>query len=237
MPNTLVQYTPNALTGDVSSLPRIPRTLSVAGAARRFSAFGLTDPVGSQVTAWPDLLGGGTSLVPLTSAPVIGQDAGGLRYVRFNGTSDALSQALARNQPHSVAILGRFRSLTLPGSGISTLVGGSNSTGAKRGNIYLDNTGWRLNGGSAPAASAVAPDTAWHAFIAVFNGASSVLRIDNTEAAGNGGTENADVFALGGVVGSTWFGPIDIVEAIPFQRALSGSERATIASELLGVVS
>lgn len=73
----------------------------------------------------------------------------------------------------------------------------------------------------------------WYSVIGVFNGASSVLRVNGTEAAGNSGAPGGDPFSPGVAIGGDgtyWFkGKIE--EAVLMQGALGSGDRALLETQ------
>lgn len=131
------------------------------------------------------------------------------------GSPRRLMTPLDRSQPHALVTLVR------PASGISALsaILGAATTVGSRGSLYLTSDGrWAMNAGNTLVNEAPIKGGQWQVAMAVFNGPSSVLRIDGVEVTGNAGTETADRLILGsmatlaaplnGYIASVYYAPV-----------------------------
>jgi hypothetical protein len=82
--------------------------------------------------------------------------------------------------------------------------------------------------------SGSATDSSMHLFVAVFDSASSLLRIDGSDdASGNPGSDNADGITVGArFSGSDWFKGDILVPAIIADPALSAADRAALETAI-----
>lgn len=139
------------------------------------------------VTKVYDQTGNGRNIAQATAAnqpQLILSCLGSLPCMRFDGVNDYLdTTAFAQAQPFTVSdVATRTGNFTT----IGTLIRGDNGTqfifryagAANQVHMYA---------GTSPAAK-TASDSAWHAFNVVFNGASSVLKVDATDNTVNAGT-------------------------------------------------
>jgi hypothetical protein len=97
-------------------------------------------------------------------------------------------------------------------------------------NIGRYTTTWFMSGGTLLAGT-TADTTGWHIFIGVFNGASSVFRVDGTEAAGNAGANTMQQVRLFSGDNAS-FTKGSIREAALYNRALTGPERTALHAHL-----
>ncbi|QCR43423.1 hypothetical protein C1N91_07550 [Curtobacterium sp. SGAir0471] len=74
-------------------------------------------------------------------------------------------------------------------------------------------------------------------FVAVFNGTSSVIRMDDAEVNGSVGTGAPGRMEIGRNTNSSGFAQVDIAEVGSFARALTAAERAELVSNLRGLYS
>jgi hypothetical protein len=77
------------------------------------------------------------------------------------------------------------------------------------------------------------PGTTWHTFVAVFDGASTVIRMDNqAEKTGTTGTAAPARVEVGRNTNSSGFVQIDLPEWGAYNRALTATERAELVTAL-----
>jgi hypothetical protein len=82
-------------------------------------------------------------------------------------------------------------------------------------------------------ADALVPGTTWHTFVAVFDGASTVIRMDNqAEKTGTTGTAAPARVEVGRNTNSSGFVQIDLPEWGAYNRALTATERAELVTAL-----
>lgn len=241
MPNNCLTVTaPTPLTGDTSRLPVAPGavwTLPVSGATRRFVANALTQAVDTDVTSWADHLGGSPATVAgggtSATAPTLVDDAvGGFRALEFDGAADGLGLAHTGPQPYTLMILARMRSLP---AGNKILYGAGSGT---NGNIFISGSlgTWQANAGAGlnvPATGSGVPDTGWHVITAVFNGATSRLRVDDSAITGDAGTTAPTSMIFGRLPGTPSAGtaaPVNIAEAVLWPSVLSTSDVDTLVA-------
>ena len=181
------------------------------------------------LATWSALTGPDYTQATGTAQPTVTLDVlSGYPAVRFDGTSDyVVAGSLALNQPFTVAALARNFDVL---ANDRQLVSARNTAnqGQAAGVTSHNSSGQFAVFAGSILSSTVSTDTAWHAFVSVFNGGSSVARVDATEAAGSAGTRNATIFTIGaanlsGGVSQFWSG--DVVEVLAWDKALSLAER------------
>jgi hypothetical protein len=90
-----------------------------------------------------------------------------------------------------------------------------------------------VNAGSAAASNTKLTVATYGAVAAVFNGASSSIKVNNTaETTGNAGANNPGGFVLGGSRAGATFGNIQVKEVIVFADAHDATTRGRVISYL-----
>jgi hypothetical protein len=220
---------------NISGLPIAIHDLPVAGYKRRFLAKSLQLADGATVNKWPDLVAGGASLDPVPTyglAPYAGT-VDGIQSVTFNGTTQGLKTSAVMNQPHTLVMVAKLRDAGI--TGLRIMAGGrlgadiavESATLGTSGNAGSKN--YFLEGGTSFAGPTA--DTAWHVFIGVFNGASSVLAVDGTETTGNTGTARRDILTLAYHRAGQWTN-MAVAEVALYDKALTAGERTSTVTAL-----
>ena len=102
--------------------------------------------------------------------------------------------------------------------------------------LYTDSGVWKMYAGT-PLSSVTTDDASWHYFTAVYNGASSSLRLDGSQiASGDAGSsgwsgQSWHIGEQGSGGGAPWDG--DIAEVLVYNSVLSTTDRAAVESYLL----
>lgn len=194
---------------------------------------------GDVVGAWADKSGQGNDATQATTSKKTSYHTGilnGKPVVRFDGTDDRLTKIPwnGGNVTQPVSIFIAFQLIALAAAeGI--LVDGDDTT---RRNMVFKNTPannyWAYNAGSS-VASTEAADTSTHIISAIFNGASSVLRIDGVQiAAGDPGAQITGGITIGGFVDDSRFSSnVNMGEIIEYEdTTITGDEISQIESYL-----
>ncbi|TVU61561.1 LamG domain-containing protein [Paenarthrobacter nitroguajacolicus] len=225
-----------AFTGPkITSLPLAVHDLPVSGYKRRYLAKNLQLTDGAAVNAWPDMVAGGAALetVPTYGAAPTAATVGTIKAVSFNGTTQGLKTSAVMNQPHTLVIVAKLQDSGV--TGIRIIAGGRLGSDTAVENAVLGTSGTApskilfLEGGST--VNGPAADQAWHVFIGVFNGASSVLSVDGTEVSGNTGTARRDILTLGYHRAGQWTN-MAVAEVALYDKALSAGERTSTVNAL-----
>lgn len=189
---------------------------------------------GSGVSQWSDQSGNGNHLLQGTDAnrPPLQVD----NSILFGGVAHYLKTgAFTLNQPESVYIL--FRQITWT---INEVIFDGNASNG--GNLGQSATtpNIRLFAGTATTENTNLPLNTYGAVAGVFNGASSITRVNaNAEVGGNCGASNMGGFTLGANGTPTVFSNIQVKEVIVFPTAHDVATRTKILRYLarLGGVS
>lgn len=210
------------------------------GAAQRFTPAKLSNleawfqfnngitVTGSGVSQWDDQSGNGRHLKQGTDTnrPALQGDG----TILFDGVDNFLKcDAFTLNQPETIYILGRQVTWT---NGDCICEGNSNTTGR----IVQNSATPQLN---ISAGNSVASNTDWTvntymAVVAVFNGASSSLRVNNNaEVTGNAGAGNMGGFSLGANANPGGFSNIQVKEVIIYSAAHDAATRDAVIAYLL----
>ena len=161
----------------------------------------------------------------MAAQPTIASDSS----YAFDGIGQYLKcTAFTLNQPETVYILGQQVSWT---ANDHICDGNTANSGA----IAQTNTTpeLSLNAGSATASNTGLAAGVYGVVVAVFNGASSILQVNNTTTAtGNAGAGNMGGFTLGATANATQFGNIQVKEVIVFADAHDATTRGRVYSYL-----
>lgn len=214
---------------DITGLPVInvnPNPL-ISGATYEWRADEL--PLGL-VYRWQDRITGAimqaASTDTGTQRPEV-VDYSGLRVVRFDGVNDRMFTAMNMATPKTVIVVGRLRT----NAAVAKWLVNSGQSGTQYMHIGTDSIGgaWSSNAG-ASLTQPGAVDTNMHAFITVFNGASSVVSMGGVEAAGTTGTNVPTQLQLG--ASATAYADTDIALLAILPYAATTAQRAAIAATL-----
>lgn len=208
--------------------PPVPPTIDTTNLVARWAARDLELADGTAVTSWPVMEGSATGAgFTIAGSPTHRID-GVVEYVETDGVDDALSYVSPRSQPSTTILVAKTFALT---SGLTLFGSTSGSTalstvGITSGN-FVAYAGANIVG---PAA-----DYGWHVFSVVYNGASSVLRIDGVQVAtGNPGTNTSGGIRHGGNSTLSAFSRVGVSESIHYTGAKTAGELAAIEAALMG---
>lgn len=196
--------------------------VAVSSAYADFSARSL--PLGQMPKDWASLTGTGTlSTTAARNGTVV--ESGSNRFVRFGASAAYNFNSATNSKPRTWFIRFRlpevrtgeaFLSNIYPSLGISVFVQPNGNFGIFAGSS-ID--------------SGVAADTSWHTIVAVFNGTSSVLRVDGVETAGNSGGRTKSGFRVGAGFDGTYY-PIEVARVGFTTTAADAAKRASIESAI-----
>jgi hypothetical protein len=220
-PGGAAAFAPTDIAGLLSWLKADAGTLQTSGGS---TAVADGDPVGE----WQDQSGSGNHFAQATGAarPTLKLAIqNGRSVARLDGTDDSMTLTLAVPQPFTVAMAIRCTNANngyaLDGATLNrTLISFPNGTTVRffAGNI-VDAT--------------VADSTVFSTLVALFDGASSVLRWNDAETAGNVSTgSNNGGFTLGSGGDGTQPFTGDVGEVLIYDSALSPADRASVADYL-----
>ena len=195
-----------------------------------------SDPVSS----WQDQSGNGYHLTQATGSkqPIIKLNIiNGLPVIRLDGVDDELVTALdviaAGNQPHSLIVIGAYRTGAADGSRIASL--GTNSTGeescigrlAPGPKAFYD--GW---GGGSQGSGTVAADTFYHFTKTYSSGEINGWLNGTADKVAQAFTYNFSAtqrkLNVGSVNGFSAFAAVDVAEVILTHAALTAGERTSL---------
>lgn len=154
---------------------------------------------GATVTTWPDQSGNGHDLPVRTGAPTLDVDGfpGGGPAVVYDG-NDAHGPAAtwpSTVQPYTILLVGKVDTL---GTTAHDFVSGN--TQASKAIVQADPSSnrWRIGDDTTKLAGTSALDAGAHLVVGIFDGSSSVVRVDRVdEATGNAGTASGANVNLG----------------------------------------
>lgn len=223
---------PLTFTGtDAATLPKFIHGAPVtAGLIRRYAGVSLdSTQVGTTLASLPDLTGLGSPLSQVDPAlqPTIRQ-SGKIRYLEF--TADAMNAGATATATQTFAVVGKYRGQ--PASGNWPIAALGNGGG---GAYSRNSAGVMASYGNAALTGGGNPGTAWHVFLATFDGAASVVRVDSTEVIGNAGTTPGGNLNLGINTSQVPESLVDIAEVLVWNRNLTLTERQKVVSDLKSV--
>ena len=153
--------------------------------------------------------------------------------MRFNTSTDNCVNTVARGtsqaQPYTYSVVAILD--YAGGVNDQHVVMAQGNTGVNPWIDYLNTTQLRVKTGSTVTATYA--EATWYAVQALFNGASSVARLNGSETSGNAGTGsvNTGAHSIGGPAncgGSLGTGAIDVLEAAFFPSEFDATERAAM---------
>lgn len=231
---TLILKSDQAMTNP-GDAPVRPRGLPVPGAVARWIVSSL--PVAPTIARWESAISTGPVLIypdGSNTAPTMGI-VDGIRAARFNGTSSGLSAPLALPQPHSLAMVVKTHVLDDTAlrvlSGDQAVAGGvdDNASVYAFGDASNGTRSIRINAGSGPATS-ITPTDEWGVIVVVFDGSSSVVRLNAAEQTVNAGTKPREGITFGHYRSGRDHARMDLAEAAVYPFALTAAQRdATVA--------
>lgn len=186
---------------------------------------------GGFVSQWNDQSGNGRHLIQGTGASQPALQADG--SILFDGVDDFLKcAAFTLNQPATVYILGKQVTWT---SNDSIAGGDTNGVRLRQENLGIS-PDLQIFAGSATGVNANLPLDTYGGIVAVYNGASSLLQINNTTpATGDAGANNLAGFTLGSDGSQTTFGNLQAKESIVYVGAHDAATRVAVISYLATV--
>lgn len=184
-------------------------------------------PLGT-LTSWAPAVGDWPFTSPAGKEVTVVNSGGG-RALRSDGVDDlATAVGLATNQPVTFVMVARLTAV--PNDSTEFIIGRAAGTAF---NIQTTtaNTRWQLSAGAnLPGPVAATPDTNWHVFIVVLNGASSVFQIDTVSVTGNGGDLGITQLRIG--AGASSFAAAEYKRLEIHAGAFDATQRETIRAEM-----
>lgn len=237
MSNGIMQIAPSSFVGEkAKTLPRYSPPLPVPGATAVYSTYNLPQQAGELVTEWPSanglgekltVVGAGSTLVD-AKAPRMMAD-GSVRFSRLN--SETLGAPLNNSQPRTVVAVARVWKLQGQTSYLDAIVSSGQNKNALGQVMAVNGSGTaRTYAGGSINLTGFGVGTDWHVFISVFDGANSVIRVDNNELIGDAGVHTSSQIVLGSY--QSQFSDIEVREVISYPGALSLEDRVTTVEKL-----
>ncbi|MGX9346389.1 hypothetical protein [Microbacterium sp. KNMS] len=183
-----------------------------------------TLPLGVAPATWESLTGS----APLSTATPQSSEVleeNGRRFLRLNGATAYNNNGITNTLPRTRFMRFRLHQVILNRAFLS-------NAHPDIVNLAVMNTGYFGMYAGASLISTKAADTAWHTAVAVFNGASSVLRIDGVEVSGSAGANAGTGFRVGAQVTNNLYYPIDVERVGFLTTAADASTRAAIEAAL-----
>jgi len=182
---------------------------------------------GATVTSWGALTGNYS--LTAGGAPVY-TFANGKGYVETDGVDDYLQDAtLDRTQPNTLVMVARYKTVANGKYLFATVTGNPNQQ-----SVAIGGTGLRqMYAGSGAAVFGTTENTAWHVYIATFNGTTSELMVNGTvDASGDAKTNPADGLRLAASPALDNFGSLQISEVLAYNRVLTSAEKTSLTTTL-----
>lgn len=234
----IIQISPGVATAaGAASLPVFPDTITDYGWTHRYEAYAAPQDIGASVPTLKDLIGT-SDATPNGGPGTSGGSAGALGFVdqrigvQLGGLSRYATATFAQGAACTIVGLLRPTSAAYTPGEQKYLFAKSGGTGSR--NVWLDGQSWNINGGGTLSLANSVKNGVWQIVTAVFNGASSVLRVDGQEVTGNAGTDAPSGLTIGAQAALTptntltcWFGA-----AYFAPRALTPAERAAFEAQL-----
>lgn len=226
----IVQYAFDEFTGpDISSRPRLPVFIPVAGYDRRFHAgsFGAQSD-GTTVNAWTDTEVSLTNMstagsgISGATAPILGTVSGN-RVVRFDGVKNALGILYINPEPYTFTIV-FYQGTSNSGKFLVGL------TDAQAIGLVTDTPGVVKFWGKAQVVDTAPLSVGWHIITVVANGPDTVISVDGRTNTGytNGQLYERRRLTLGGSSFNTNHAKIDVTEIVHWTKALTTAEIASM---------
>lgn len=206
-----------------------PSTISGLKAWYKADALVLND--NDPVASWTDSSGSGNHATEATNKPLYKTGiVNSLPVVRFDGIDDRLRSGFVLADPHTVFTVGVWRN-AYSASDRVMLDGVNGWDGA----FYRQSsTTVHLYVGAVDAGLIVTTTPqSWHYYTAIFNGASSSLRVDGgTPGTGNPGTASPGGIHMARQGGGTEYSAVDVAEILIYNSALGATDRSNVESYL-----
>jgi len=185
---------------------------------------------GAGVSTWADQSGNGRDLLQATDAARPALQADG--SILFDGVDNNLKcSTFTFNQPESCYLL--FRSVSFTSQARIFDGNTTNTGGFLQGN---DQPGLDIYAGSTVSDAAGLAVGVYGVVCVVFNGANSVLRVNNTISTGNAGASNMAGFTLGDAGGFSLPSNIQAKEVILYSGAHTETQQGQIINYLFRLI-
>lgn len=185
------------------------------------TALSLSD--GDAVSTWGDESGNGHDLTAGTAPTFVADGINGNPGVSFDGADDFLDVVFSTlSRPNHIFVVVKFRSVP---SSTTNVIDAETDTDR---NVLLQdgNNDWGIYAGSSVKGSNA--DTNNHVLGALFDGASSNLRIDGTEdLSGDPGSQGLNGLTVGAEVNLNNYSPIDVGEILLYPQ-----DKSSIVSDI-----
>lgn len=205
---------------------------SITGLAAWFKADAITGKIdGDAIAQWNDGSGNNRHLAQATgSKQPLYKTAiqNSLPIVRFDGTDDTMKVAFTLNQPEHVFAVVKITSTSASkylwdGGAVGDVMVLYQSLSAGNLRQYAGTNGASLTGISWAT---------FHQVSALYNGASSEIRLDAAATATSVGAANAGGLAVGSNFGGTNNSAIDVAEILVYSAALSATDKGRVEAYL-----
>lgn len=189
---------------------------------------GVTE-AGGFASLWADQSGNGRDLAQATGTNQPAYSAG---VFTFDGADNYLkTAAFTLNQPISYFALIRQDGYT---AGDAIVDGNTSATVLIQQQSSTPQV--RIYAGAPTASSADLAIGTWGVVAAVFNGASSVLRVNNNaDITGDTGAQNAGAITLGSTGGNSAHSAVSLKEFVAYNAALTDAQRDLVVSYLMAL--
>jgi hypothetical protein len=201
-------------------------------------AYGITGLSDDDVIGtFPDQSGNGNDLTQATAGkkPLYKVNVkNGYPTVRFDGADDYLQGAFGATIAQPVTYFIALRIITAASN--KYIMAGDDAT--NRVDMYSDSSTncWSVYAGGGVVSLTVV-DTNWHYVIAIFNGASSSIRLDGSAIrSGNVGTNSLDGLTLGAYSTGANNMNLDMIDSGVYSKVVSGAELTALESYLAAMV-
>jgi hypothetical protein len=194
-------------------------------------AYGITGLSDDDVVGtFPDQSGNGRNLTQATAAkkPLYKTNVkNGYPTVRFDGSDDYLQGAFGATIAQPITYFIAFRAITVGPN--EYIMAGDDIT--NRVGLLIVTGGWWGIYAGAGLVSTTVPDTNWHYIVAIFNGASSSIRLDGAAIkSGNAGANSLDGLTLGALYTGGENANIDVIVCGAYSKVVSGTELTLLES-------
>lgn len=214
-----------------------PDEITDYGWTHRWEAYAVPNDIGATASFLEDLIGNNDA-TPNGGGGQSGATAGVVGFqnekicLQLGGTNRYATGAFTQGAACTMVGLVRPKGDPYPPGTQNFLFAKSAGSGAR--NVWLDGQAWAINGGSTLTLPNSVKNADWQVVTAVFNGPSSVLRVDGQEVTGNAGTDAPTGLTIGATAAllpaatlTAWF-----AAAYFAPRALTFAERTAFESEV-----